>query len=76
MKLQPLHQCQRCHTPYDWRRSTSSSLKMTYCSALCEKGALGFTIESLLGPTVHAPPAHAHRDPALPALAGRDLLAA
>lgn len=48
MELQPLNRCQRCETPYDWRRSTSHSLKMTYCSALCEKGALGFTIESLL----------------------------
>ena len=48
MELQPLNRCQRCDTPYDWRRSTSHSLKMTYCSALCEKGALGFTIESLL----------------------------
>lgn len=48
MELQPLYRCQRCKTPYDWRRSTSHSLKMTYCSALCEKGALGFTIESML----------------------------
>ena len=40
--------CQRCGLPYDWRRSASSSLKMTYCGSLCEKGDLGFTIESLL----------------------------
>lgn len=42
--------CQRCGVTYDWRRSPSSSLKMTYCGTLCERGALGFTIESLLGP--------------------------
>ena len=40
--------CDRCNTPYDWRRSSSSSLKMTYCGALCEKADLGFTIEALL----------------------------
>ncbi|GAB4332973.1 MAG: hypothetical protein Kow0010_19090 [Dehalococcoidia bacterium] len=62
MELQPLNRCQRCHTPYDWRRSTSHSLKMTYCSALCEKGALGFTIESLLATVdmTPAPTATAH----------------
>lgn len=42
--------CQRCGVTYDWRRSPSGSLKMTYCGTLCERGALGFTIESLLGP--------------------------
>jgi hypothetical protein len=40
--------CERCGLRYDWRRSPSSSLKMTYCSSLCERGALGFTIEALL----------------------------
>lgn len=40
--------CQHCSLPYDWRRSASASLKMTYCGALCEKGDLGFTIEALL----------------------------
>jgi hypothetical protein len=40
--------CGHCGLPYDWRRSASSSLKMTYCGSLCEKGDLGFTIESLL----------------------------
>ncbi|MEX0781474.1 MAG: hypothetical protein WD557_02415 [Dehalococcoidia bacterium] len=40
--------CGHCRLPYDWRRSASSSLKMTYCGSLCEKGDLGFTIESLL----------------------------
>lgn len=41
--------CQHCSLPYDWRRSASTSLKMTYCGSLCEKGDLGFTIEALLG---------------------------
>lgn len=40
--------CARCGLRYDWRRSPSSSLKMTYCSSLCERGDLGFTIEALL----------------------------
>ncbi len=40
--------CQHCGLPYDWRRSPSGSLKMTYCGSLCERAGLGFTIESLL----------------------------
>lgn len=40
--------CQRCGLRYDWRKSPSSSLKMTYCSSLCERGDLGFTLEALL----------------------------
>jgi len=40
--------CQRCGLAYDWRRSPSSSLKMTYCCSLCERADLGFTIEALL----------------------------
>lgn len=40
--------CQHCRLPYDWRRSPSGSLKMTYCGSLCEKADLGFTIETLL----------------------------
>ena len=40
--------CSRCGIKYDWRRSSSSSLKMTYCNALCEAADLGFTIEALL----------------------------
>ncbi|MCC6382257.1 MAG: hypothetical protein IT304_07095 [Dehalococcoidia bacterium] len=40
--------CQHCQAPYDWRRSPSSSLKMTYCGSLCERADLGFTIEALL----------------------------
>jgi hypothetical protein len=48
MEAQHMRVCQRCSVPYDWRRSPSSSLKMTYCGALCEKADLGFTIETLL----------------------------
>ncbi|MEP7217074.1 MAG: hypothetical protein ABI782_12540 [Anaerolineaceae bacterium] len=40
--------CERCFIKYDWRRSPSPSLKMTYCSSLCERADLGFTIEALL----------------------------
>lgn len=40
--------CSRCGLQYDWRRSPSSSLKMTFCGSLCERAALGFTIEALL----------------------------
>lgn len=40
--------CGHCGVRYDWRRSPSSSLKMTYCGSLCERAALGFTIEALL----------------------------
>lgn len=40
--------CLHCGNRYDWRRSPSSSLKMTYCGTLCERAALGFTIEALL----------------------------
>ncbi len=40
--------CERCGLRYDWRRSASSTLKMTYCGSLCERGDLGFTVEALL----------------------------
>ena len=40
--------CRRCGLRYDWRRSPSSSLKMTYCGSLCEQADLGFTIEAIL----------------------------
>jgi len=40
--------CQHCGVPYDWRRSPSSSLKMTYCGSFCEQADLGFTIDTLL----------------------------
>lgn len=41
--------CAHCAGSYDWRKSTSQSLKMTYCGVLCETAGLGFTIEGLLG---------------------------
>ena len=47
-QLTQMYKCLRCDVPYDWRRSTSSSLKMTYCSSLCELGDLGFTIEAMI----------------------------
>ena len=40
--------CARCGLRYDWRKSPSTTLKMTYCSSLCEKADLGYTIEALL----------------------------
>ena len=44
----PLRRCRHCGTAYDWRKSPSGSLKMTYCGSLCERADLGFTIEALL----------------------------
>ena len=41
-----LSTCVRCQMPYDWRKSSSWTLKMTYCSTLCERGGLGFTLET------------------------------
>ncbi len=46
--LSNIRHCQRCHIPYDWRRSTTTSLKMTYCTALCERADLGFTLDALM----------------------------
>jgi len=43
-----MRSCQHCGVRYDWRRSPSSSLKMTYCGSLCERADLGFTIEAVL----------------------------
>lgn len=42
--------CTKCGTRYSWPRS-SSALKMTYCTSLCEFLALGFTIDELLNAT-------------------------
>lgn len=50
--------CAHCGNRYDWRRSPSTSLKMTYCGSLCEQADLGFTIDALLhaeGPAQEAP---------------------
>lgn len=43
-----MRSCKRCNIKYDWRRSGSTSLKMTYCNSLCEAADLGFTIEALI----------------------------
>lgn len=43
-----IRSCEHCGIRYDWRRSTSTSLRMTYCGLLCEQASLGFTIESVL----------------------------
>lgn len=40
--------CESCGFPYQWRRSTSRSLKMTFCSITCERDELGTTIEDIL----------------------------
>lgn len=48
MELSNIRNCARCGIRYDWRRSPSSSLKMTYCGNLCEQADLGFSIEGLL----------------------------
>ena len=47
-----LSACARCGLPYDWRKSSSWTLKMTYCSVLCERGDLGFTLETFFRGTV------------------------
>lgn len=57
--------CSRCKVAYDWRRSASRSLKMTYCSALCEHAGLGFTIEALLSLEHTKDPAGAANQPKL-----------
>ena len=48
MNLNNIKVCARCGLRYDWRKSPSTALKMTYCSSLCERADLGFTIEALL----------------------------
>ncbi len=46
--VESLHTCSHCQARYAWRKSTSDALKMTFCTSLCERSALGFTIETLL----------------------------
>lgn len=48
MELNNIRVCARCGLRYDWRKSPSTALKMTYCSSLCERADLGFTLEALL----------------------------
>lgn len=43
--------CLRCGVRYDWRKSSSWSLKMTYCGTMCEIYDTGTTIETLLSTT-------------------------
>ena len=48
LATQHIRLCERCGVPYDWRRSGSNSLKMTYCNSICEASDLGFTIEAII----------------------------
>jgi len=48
MNMNHIKVCARCGLRYDWRKSSSSTLKMTYCGSMCEHADLGFTIEALL----------------------------
>ena len=41
-----LNRCERCKLPYLQTKSTSA-LKLTYCSFLCELGDLGFSMVGL-----------------------------
>jgi hypothetical protein len=45
-ELVSMNQCTRCHLPYLPSKSTSA-LKLTYCSFLCELGDLGFSMIGL-----------------------------
>lgn len=45
--MDALRTCERCGQKYHWRKSTSKSLKLTFCSQLCEARA-GCTIEDLM----------------------------
>jgi hypothetical protein len=47
ISLSNIKVCARCALRYDWRKSPST-LKMTYCSSLCEFGDLGFTMDALM----------------------------
>lgn len=39
--------CTRCGSIYEWRKSSSRSLKLTYCTFSCERISLGFLLEDL-----------------------------
>ena len=47
ISLSNIKVCARCSLRYDWRKSPTT-LKMTYCSSMCEAADLGFTLEALL----------------------------
>jgi hypothetical protein len=62
--LVKLNRCERCKLPYLQSKSTSA-LKLTYCSFLCELGDLGFSMVGLesmkrvdkeVEPTTEQPP--------------------
>lgn len=40
--------CLHCARPYDWHRSSSWSLKLTFCSKTCEQARNTYSIEELL----------------------------
>lgn len=40
--------CLHCKFPYQWRKSTSWSLKLQFCSMTCERSENGCTIEDIL----------------------------
>lgn len=61
-----MRQCERCGMRYDWRKSTSKHLKMTFCGLLCERGALGFTLESMLSGTIVRQPRRTEFRPVFP----------
>ena len=73
MAIDNIRVCARCGLRYDWRKSPSTTLKMTYCSSLCERADLGYTIEALLRferpePKLNVTPENAEREPAAPAV--------
>jgi hypothetical protein len=42
-----LQLCQHCGTRYEWKKSSSRWLRLTYCTWTCEKAGEGFLIEQL-----------------------------
>ncbi len=58
--LSNMRSCAHCQLRYDWRKSPSGCLKMTYCGSLCERADLGFTIDALLS---HSPRTKTERRP-------------
>jgi hypothetical protein len=44
--MEKLLDCEKCGTHYHFKGSTAS-LKMTYCSIMCEVTGLGFSLEAL-----------------------------
>jgi len=58
-RFEKLPRCKRCNLSYVLNKSTSA-LKLTYCSFLCELGVLGFSMAGLeameRAPIVATPP--------------------